>query len=134
ERPPYAARHRKFWPFSTHLSTRPVSAEIPSRLGPRASGQSPRATRRGAWATASTPTPTTSAAARLVVLSIVIMDYALGETPVSDHPLWPIAEGLWLRLLPGHHHQPFSIRELWHPSQTELKRTSGSASEGSCIL
>src|SRR5207247_1560562 len=47
ERPPYGARQRKFWPLSAHFSGRPVSAETPSRLGPRASGQSPTGTRRG---------------------------------------------------------------------------------------
>src|SRR5688500_4674407 len=43
ERPPYGARHRKFSPFSFQLSSRPVSVELPSRLGPRISGQSPAA-------------------------------------------------------------------------------------------
>jgi hypothetical protein len=47
DRPPYGARQRKFSPLSAHLSIRPVSFETPSRLGPRMSGQSPMATRRG---------------------------------------------------------------------------------------
>ena len=50
ERPPYGTRHRKFSPFSAHFSISPVSREIPSRFGPRTSGQSPSATRRGACA------------------------------------------------------------------------------------
>ena len=41
------ARHRKFSPLSAHFSGSPVSADRPSRLGPRISGQSPSDTRRG---------------------------------------------------------------------------------------
>src|SRR5438034_8269089 len=47
DRPPNGARQRKFWPLIAHLSMSLVSCETPSRLGPRASGQSPRATLRG---------------------------------------------------------------------------------------
>src|SRR5262245_53791205 len=36
-----------FWPLSAHLSGSPVSCDTPSRLGPRASGQSPSMTLRG---------------------------------------------------------------------------------------
>src|SRR6185436_18005384 len=69
DRPPYGARHRKFWPFSAHFSTRPVSLDTPSPLGPRASGQSPIATRlAGACAEASHPAATTSPSARQIFL------------------------------------------------------------------
>src|SRR5437588_9260575 len=68
ERPPYGARQRKFSPLSAHFSGRPVSSELPSRLGPLASGQSPSAIRRpacgaaGAFCAARRPcvTPATS--------------------------------------------------------------------------
>ena len=62
ERPPYGARHRKFWPLSGHFSIRPFSSETPSRCGPRISGQSPSATRLDAatWADASIPSGTSS--------------------------------------------------------------------------
>src|SRR5580765_5852052 len=46
DRPPYGARQRKFSPFSAQRPTSPVSGEVPSRFGPRASGQSPFATLR----------------------------------------------------------------------------------------
>jgi hypothetical protein len=52
ERPPYGARHKKFSPFMAHFSTSPVSFEVPSLFGPRISGQSPIAMRRGPWADA----------------------------------------------------------------------------------
>ena len=52
DRPPNGARQRSVPPLKSHESGRPVSEEMPSRLGPRASGQSPRATRRGACAQA----------------------------------------------------------------------------------
>src|SRR5512132_1884273 len=46
DRPPYGARQRKFSPLSAQRPTSPVSGEVPSRFGPRASGQSPFATLR----------------------------------------------------------------------------------------
>jgi hypothetical protein len=68
---------------------------------------------------------------------MVIMDYVLRTTPVSDDPI--MAKCLWL-MLPAFSaigHRPFSelyfslpsaishfLPELWHPSQTELKRAS----------
>ena len=66
ERPPYGTRQRKFSPFSAHLSISPVSREMPSRFGPRISGQSPTATRRGACAESETPTARAASAEREV--------------------------------------------------------------------
>src|SRR5215469_5789579 len=40
ERPPYGAFHNRFSPFGDHLLGSPASREMPSRLGPRQSGQS----------------------------------------------------------------------------------------------
>src|SRR5688500_17626721 len=48
ERPPKGTRHSRFVPLRSHEDGRPVSAELPSRFAPRASGQSPSATRRPA--------------------------------------------------------------------------------------
>src|SRR5690242_9962744 len=41
ERPPYLAFQARFSPASDHFSGRPFSREMPSRSGPRQSGQSP---------------------------------------------------------------------------------------------
>src|SRR5688572_26934316 len=60
ERPPRGTRHSKFVPLRSHEDGRPVSADTPSRFGPRASGQSPSATRRpepGPWAHAGAARP-----------------------------------------------------------------------------
>src|SRR5687768_10868953 len=46
ERPPNGTRHRRLLPLRSHEDGRPVSVEVPSRCAPRASGQSPSATRR----------------------------------------------------------------------------------------
>src|SRR5687768_2354105 len=73
DRPPYGARHRKFSPFSAHLSIRPVSFETPSRLGPRMSGQSPIATRRGPWA----ETPKARARSRTAMTATRVLDIDL---------------------------------------------------------
>src|SRR5438093_11969719 len=64
DRPPNGARQRKFWPLIAHLSMSLVSGETPSRLGPRASGQSPRATLRGPCAEPVTAASVASANAR----------------------------------------------------------------------
>src|SRR5688572_21537941 len=48
DRPPKGTRQRRFAPFRSHESGSPVSIELPLPLGPRASGQSPKATRRAA--------------------------------------------------------------------------------------
>src|SRR6187431_2049389 len=55
ERPPNGARHSRFEPFISHVVGRLVSADVPSRFAPRASGQSPMATRRGPCARAGVP-------------------------------------------------------------------------------
>src|SRR5215203_5195540 len=47
ERPPNGTRHRRFAPLRSHEEGSPVSVDRPSRFAPRASGQSPSATRRG---------------------------------------------------------------------------------------
>src|SRR5262245_32531042 len=79
DRPPYGTRQRKFWPFSANFSGRPVSFEMPSRFGPRASGQSPTATPRGAaggvlcCADATNPAAVTSAKIRLLCFRIIIL-------------------------------------------------------------
>src|SRR5262245_41187560 len=79
DRPPYGTRQRKFWPFSANFSGRPVSFEMPSRFGPRASGQSPTATPRGAaggvlcCADATSPAAVTSAKIRLLCFRIIIL-------------------------------------------------------------
>src|SRR5262245_55227463 len=63
DRPPYGTRQRKFSPLRAHLSMRPVSREMPSRLGPRISGQSPTATRRGPSAVTEIDAASSAAAA-----------------------------------------------------------------------
>src|SRR5439155_590025 len=76
DRPPNGARQRKFWPLIAHLSMSLVSGETPSRLGPRASGQSPRATLRGPCAEPVSAASVASANARAVrhrFLSIVFI-------------------------------------------------------------
>ena len=82
DRPPYGARHRKFWPFIVHVSGNPVSVDTPSRLGPRASGQSPRATRRGESAAASMPALTTSAITSVECFIVI----QLCLSPLSSRP------------------------------------------------
>src|SRR5688572_82537 len=77
ERPPPGTRHRKFSPFSFHVLMRPFSTEMPSRLGPRSSGQSPARTLRGLWAGSDTHSPATSAATRQVLFSMHILDKSL---------------------------------------------------------
>jgi len=70
ERPPPGTRHRKFSPFSAHFSMSPVSREMPSRFGPRISGQSPSATRRGACADMDALIPSASSAGTMHFLSM----------------------------------------------------------------
>src|ERR1039457_1632909 len=41
ERPPYVAFQSRLSPFSDHFSGSPFSRDVPSRFGPRQSGQSP---------------------------------------------------------------------------------------------
>src|SRR5262245_39252860 len=72
DRPPYGTRQRKFSPLMAHFSGSPVSREMPSRLGPRASGQSPTGTRRGPWAETSRPALTTRAPRSDVFFSIIM--------------------------------------------------------------
>src|SRR5687767_13394242 len=57
ERPPKGTRHSRFVPLRSHEDGRPVSAEMPSRFVPRASGQSPSATRRPAPSAVEGPAP-----------------------------------------------------------------------------
>src|SRR6186713_599030 len=73
ERPPPGTRHRKFSPFNFHELMRPFSTEMPSRLGPRSSGQSPARTLRGLSAGSDTHSPATSAATRQVLFSMNIL-------------------------------------------------------------
>src|SRR5207247_9374877 len=70
DRPPYGARQRKFWPFNSHLSISPVSFDVPLRLGPRISGQSPSGTRLGPCPDASVPAAMKRATRRVVLLGI----------------------------------------------------------------
>jgi hypothetical protein len=64
DRPPYGARHRRFCPLSDQESMSWLSREIPSRFGPRISGQSPTGTWPALCAVIETPaatiTPTSS--------------------------------------------------------------------------
>src|SRR5262245_22831616 len=78
-----------FWPFSAHLSGRPVSCDTPSRFGPRASGQSPSATFLGPCADASRPALTTNAANNVFFRFFIAL---LAVTPV-DHRLFHLAHG-----------------------------------------
>src|SRR5258707_2043303 len=75
DRPPYGTRHRKFWPFSAHLSTSPVSRDTPLRSGPRISGQSPSATppRAGGACAAVSAALTANAISTSVFFTIVIV-------------------------------------------------------------
>src|SRR5688572_10786267 len=57
ERPPKGTRHSRFVPLRSHEDGRPVSAELPSRFAPRASGQSPSATRRPVPSAVEGPVP-----------------------------------------------------------------------------
>src|SRR2546426_929731 len=70
DRPPYGARQRKFRPFNSHLSIRPVSFDVPLRFGPRISGQSPSGTRLGPWPDASVPAARMRANSRAVVFDM----------------------------------------------------------------
>jgi hypothetical protein len=72
ERPPYGARQRKLAPFNAQVLTNPVSADVPSRFGPRASGQSPSAIRRGPCAD-----PLMAAAATAAATSHVLFHYII---------------------------------------------------------
>src|SRR5262245_45556785 len=79
ERPPYGARHRKFWPFSSQRPTSPVSGDVPSRFGPRTSGQSPAATLRGPCAE-----PPTAAATRMTTTIRSFLD--ITKSPNHQSP------------------------------------------------
>src|SRR5262245_38032757 len=109
DRPPYGTRQRKFWPFNAHFSGRPVSFEMPSRFGPRASGQSPIAIPRGCWADVKRPAPRMRAKTKLqdctmaglqdgkarierafrswaLLCNLAIMPSCLLAIPLSCHP------------------------------------------------
>src|ERR1039457_3962464 len=49
ERPPYVAFQARLSPLSDHFSGSPFSREVPSRFGPRQSGQSPSPDGACAW-------------------------------------------------------------------------------------
>src|SRR5918994_4796363 len=81
ERPPKGTRHRRLLPLRSHEDGSPVSAEEPSRCAPRASGQSPSATRRpvasevegGTWACADAAMPMQTAMERISLMRIEVL-------------------------------------------------------------
>src|SRR5262249_21898656 len=90
DRPPYGTRHRKFSPLSAHLSMSPVSREMPSRFGPRISGQSPIAMRRGPCAPSVTQRRTAVAASHESGFTIGLPQIGVSKIPLilrlDDHP------------------------------------------------
>ena len=89
ERPPPGTRHRKFSPFSFQVLMRPFSTEMPSRLGPRSSGQSPARTRLGPCAGSDTQSPATMVVTRQILfnmnasLDAILLSLSIRQTAVS---------------------------------------------------
>src|SRR3972149_10407861 len=96
DRPPYGTRHRKFSPLRPHRSIRPISREIPSRPGPRGSGQSPSETRRGPWADTARPrTSRPRATGRANLFSMHAPRVGMPPAPTTRHPVGSVrAPGL----------------------------------------